>query len=355
MIKVPANKLNRKFIRNPVPTAAILEITNRCSLNCIHCIRDAGNRTVNELSLNEWKRVLDDLRGIQTFSICFSGGEPLDYNGFFELAYYARKLGMIITLKTNGTKLEEHIDELKRIGLGYVEVSLYGASPDVHEAVTLVKGSFKRTLSGIKAARKLGIPTHISFMIMKNNFSEIDRIRELAFELDSGIRRDFLLLTTDCGRKLDELLLAPDEIREVESKWPVLTIKANQNGTDGIKICMQGANVLAISAGGDLLSCIVIRKTLGNVREEPLKDIWKRISKKPTKTHDIDYEKFSRCKSCIFLPQCYICIGQNYNGTGNFYEPPFERCYITMSLYGYSRDAAQNVSTDKENVHAEIQ
>jgi len=335
MERVNARELNRKFKKCPTPSTAILELTNRCTLNCFHCIREANRLNLsNELSTSDWLNVLEDLRSIQTFSICFSGGEALEHEGFFELAVRARELGMVTTLKTNGMKLSEFKSKLKDVGIGSVDVSLYGSNSETHDSITGSKGSFARSIEGIKSIREEGIPVHISYLIMRANAAESEEMRFLANKLDATIQRDFFLMPTDCGKELDDSFITPVQIREVEEAWPMSSLPSNQNGRDGIKVCAQGMNVISITASGDILSCELLRKPLGNVKEEGIRRIWAEASSQPGRTHNLNFLLFKTCKDCNLLPQCYICIGQNYTSTGSFYEPPLERCYITMALFG---------------------
>ena len=35
-------------------------ITNRCNMNCIHCLYDSGKKTIEEMGLDDIKRVIKD-------------------------------------------------------------------------------------------------------------------------------------------------------------------------------------------------------------------------------------------------------------------------------------------------------
>ena len=163
-------------------------------------------------------------------------------------------------------------------------------------------------------------------------------MRRLGQELDCPIKRDFMLSTTDLGRHLDLELVTSAQIREIESIWPMNTLPGAQNRLSRVKICTQGMNTVCVTARGEVLSCVTIRKPLGNVRKNGLADTWLTTtgghSGAARRAHDVDYGNFTRCEACKHLPVCSVCLGQNFAATGSFYEPPLERCFITMSLFG---------------------
>lgn len=338
MNRLEPREINRKFARTPTPTSVTLEITNRCNHECIHCVRESPTLTFDdELSTDEWLKVLDDLAAINTFSVAFTGGEAMTHPDLFILIKRARELSMSVSIKTNGMTLRPRAQQLYDSGVRIIEVSLYGATSKTHEHCTGVPRSFELTLDGIRAAREANISVMINMILFKWNVHEFDHVRELAQELGCSMQRNYLLTTTDLGRHLQEEMCTPHQIREIENQWPMFTMPSNQNGSGRtglpIKICTQGINRLAITARGEILSCITIRKPLGHVRHDGIQTVWKESA---GTAHNVDYSRLARCSTCAYLPKCNVCLGHNNSATGTFYEPPLERCYSTMALYGAS-------------------
>lgn len=338
-------ELNRYFARVPTPTAAILELTNRCNLECVHCLRESPAswewRRPDELNTADWMAVLDDLAELKTFSVCFTGGEATTFPDLMPLIEHARARRMNVTLKTNGLLLDRLAPRLAAAGVGLIEVSLYGATAATHDRTTEHPGSFDRTIAGIRAARAVGIPVTVNSTLFRWNAHEAAAIRRLVTDLDALAMRDYFLTTSDRGRSFADAFLTPAQIREVENVWPGCTVPKNQNGFDTVKVCAQGTNTVAVTAAGEILSCVTIRKSLGHVKREGLVATWNKLMGNHgvprQRAHAIDYARFHRCTECEFLPKCTVCIGQNLAATGDFYEPPLERCYITLSLYGQER------------------
>ena len=83
--------------RNHVPLNASIEITLRCNIRCLHCYnfdRDEPRAACDkpELSTDEIRRVMDDLRAAGCLFLMLTGGEILSRPDLFELLDHARSL-----------------------------------------------------------------------------------------------------------------------------------------------------------------------------------------------------------------------------------------------------------------------
>ena len=99
-----------KFIGSSrYPLSGTIELTPRCSVNCVHCyINEApGNIDVKskELTTAQWIEILDQIENAGAFFLMITGGEPLLRPDFDEIFQYTRKKGLIVTLFSNGTLL----------------------------------------------------------------------------------------------------------------------------------------------------------------------------------------------------------------------------------------------------------
>jgi MoaA/NifB/PqqE/SkfB family radical SAM enzyme len=92
------------------PLVVHLELTRRCGLHCKHCYISAGKPRKNELSMVEWKNILNQLKDLEVMSIYFTGGDPLLQKDCIEIVAYARNIGLCCNLLTNGLELEKNIN-----------------------------------------------------------------------------------------------------------------------------------------------------------------------------------------------------------------------------------------------------
>jgi len=205
-------------IRIPFVPAGPFEIvwnfTYQCNLRCKHCYENAGNTKRRELSTEEAKEVLDILShisGIGLPALSFSGGEPLVRKDFFELAAYARKRIGYVSIASNGTLItKDNAKKIKDAGIDYVEISIDGATPQVHNEFRGVPGAFEKAMRGVKNCVEEGIDTCIATVLHKGNLAETEKIIGLAKEL--GVRfMHFNYIPTGRAKAYVELDLTPEE------------------------------------------------------------------------------------------------------------------------------------------------
>ena len=79
--------------------------TQRCNLRCGHCYLAAGRAASGELTLDEGRRLIDELCGLGTQMLILSGGEPLLRPDLDELVEHAAARGLLPVLGTNGLLL----------------------------------------------------------------------------------------------------------------------------------------------------------------------------------------------------------------------------------------------------------
>ena len=163
------------------------EITNTCNYHCSYCIFSSETiKYENELTTDEVKRTIRELKDNNFTYIKFTGGEPFTRKDMTEILKYAKELGFDMDISTNASLITENIaKELKDIKFPMVHVSLDGANKIVHEFVR-GKDTFDRTLRGIKYLAQNNIYTRIGTVIYKKNEDSLENIVKLAIELKAN-------------------------------------------------------------------------------------------------------------------------------------------------------------------------
>jgi radical SAM protein with 4Fe4S-binding SPASM domain len=205
-------------VRVPFTPAGPFEIvwnfTYQCNLRCKHCYEDAGSGKRTELSTEEAKQVLDKLAkiaGIGLPALSFSGGEPLIRRDFFEIAAYAKKRIGYVSIASNGTLItKDNAKKIKDVGVDYVEISVDGASPTLHDEFRGIPGAFERAMEGVRNCVEEGIDTCIATTLHRDNLSELNKLLELSKSL--GVRfMHFNYIPTGRAKEYVELDLTPEE------------------------------------------------------------------------------------------------------------------------------------------------
>ena len=267
-----------------VPLAVLFEVTHRCNLGCEHCYLTEGpvgrpRPTREELTLDEIRRVLDQLADAGTFFVTLTGGEVFMRRDFISILAHARSLNFSVTIFTTGTLLSpEKADEVADLHPLSVEVSIYSARPEIHDRVTKIPGSHARSLRALRLLRARGVIILIKSPLMSLNSGEYHGIVELAEELGAGYTFD-PMLTPRRDRNLAPVALSPsrDQMRAFFSD-PVLAKELHQPvkclPQKGEEICGTGRRTCMISPYGDVFPCGVHPVPAGNLREQSFHEIW---------------------------------------------------------------------------------
>ena len=123
---------------NRYPISGIIELTPRCSVNCVHCyINESPTDDLvrkAELTTSQWKTIIDQMESAGTLFLMITGGEPLLRSDFDEIFQYIRKKGLLVTLFSNGTLLsKQKAKMLANWNLNQLEITLYGGTRETYE------------------------------------------------------------------------------------------------------------------------------------------------------------------------------------------------------------------------------
>src|SRR4030067_412944 len=141
-----------KYLEKNRPQSIHFELTNHCNEICIHCfyVKDG----TGELSTEEIFDIFLQLEDIGVFHVSLTGGEIFVRKDIGDILDFLSRHRFLLTIYTNGTLLNQSlIEKIAYLRPLSVEISVYGATADVHEAITLVRGSFQKTIGNINALR----------------------------------------------------------------------------------------------------------------------------------------------------------------------------------------------------------
>ena len=163
------------------------EITNTCNYHCIYCIFNSeAKKYEDELTTDEVKRTIKELKNNNFTYIKFTGGEPFTRKDMIEILRYASELGFDMDISTNASLVTEDIaKELKNIKFPMVHVSLDGNDKYTHEYVR-GENTFERTIRGIRYLTNNDVYTRIGTVIYKQNEDKLEEIVKLAIELKAN-------------------------------------------------------------------------------------------------------------------------------------------------------------------------
>jgi radical SAM protein with 4Fe4S-binding SPASM domain len=116
--------------------------------------------------------------------LLFTGGEPLMRQDIWELASHARSRGIATSLSTNGTLITDAVARnISSSGIGYVGISLDGATAATHDRFRNSPGAFDRTVEAFSQCRSAGIRCGVRMTLTKENYPELGAVIDLALRV----------------------------------------------------------------------------------------------------------------------------------------------------------------------------
>ncbi|MDO8490644.1 MAG: radical SAM protein [Dehalococcoidia bacterium] len=349
--------------------------TRSCNLHCVHCYATASNQKYEgELTTDEGKAFLRDLADFKAPVILFSGGEPVMRGDLFDLASYAKGLGIKVALSTNGTLITEDVARrLRDVGFGEVGISLDGIGGN-NDRFRGSKGAFDAALQGIRNSVSLGLRVSLRLTITGYNYKDIpaifdlverekiDRvcIYHLAYVGRAGDKRvdditpaqtrsvvDFIFEKTAelHGRGLKKEILTVDN--HVDGVYLYLKVKREQpeRAAEVLELLQRnGGNSSGIRIGAvDNLGNVHADQfwwhySFGNVRQRKFGDIWMDTSDPLMRGLKNRRPLLKgRCSLCQYLDLCGGNLRVRAEATYGDVWAPDPACYLTDEEIGLDR------------------
>ena len=319
--KIPL-ELEQTFAKQHRLFSVGIELTYRCVEKCVHCYADDAYKfcAKDELTTEEWKNILRQLREMGCVRILLTGGEVLLRPDLCDIAEYATNIGLIVNIFTTGIGLtDEILDRLRAAKVNTVSVSLYSGIAEVHDSITGVKGSFDKTLKAVLMLKAAGINTFIKGVAIKQNLDSLESLYLLGerFNLYVGITArmvsgregkcaaDYALGDVELYKKFFELktrYVTEDKIDEQFVRENILDDAS----------CYAGICSMSIDPFGNVHPCFLYPETFGSVREDSVTTIWERARDFPLKNR-LMRNVTTNCNNCDYVGQCRVCAADLLN------------------------------------------
>ncbi len=170
-----------------IPLAVLLELTHRCPLQCGYCSNPVEmERAGNELTTDEWKKVLTELAEIGVLQVHFSGGEPSVRKDLVELVRHANDLGLYTNLITSAVLItRERLTEIADAGLAHIQISFQANDPVLANRIGGFKNGHAKKLEVAQWSRELGLPLTVNAVMHRQNLHQLREMIGLAVALDA--------------------------------------------------------------------------------------------------------------------------------------------------------------------------
>jgi len=333
-------EMTDKALALNIPMGVQIDLTYRCNERCVHCYLDHDNH--GEMTTAEIKHLLNELAEAGVFILTFSGGEIFVRKDFFEILEYARRLTFCIKLKTNAILIgEREAARLRDLHVESIQISIYSHRPEIHDGITLVRGSLQRSLDAIRFLKSQGLRVIIANVLMVQNMQDYPMVRALAAELGVECTLDPTITPMmDGNRSILSLGVEPSSLREVFRDQTLVgnvdefcaVPAAADEGTLESMPCSAGHTSCYVSPYGDVYPCVQFPLPTGNVRKQRFIDIW-RHSDRMQEVRSIRVKDLTTCTQCTHVSNCTRCPGLAFM-EGNMRGPSTQDCEKSFAKTG---------------------
>jgi len=256
--------LGSRFFGKRVPLVVGWAITNRCNSRCLYC--NCWKTEKKELDTQQLIAVIDELAGMGTQSINFTGGEPLIREDVGQIINYTKKKGIKAGISSNGLLVARKINDIRSVDS---LVLSFDGPQEIHDGQRC-EGSHRSTLEAIRLAKMNDIAVRLHAVLTKNNIKSAGYI--LDFAREQGVTVNFAVVEFDPFSDKENILsLLPEE---QAFKSTILSLIAEKkkgnkhigNSLAGLKYfynwphykkipCCAGKIYCRIESNGDVFPC----------------------------------------------------------------------------------------------------
>lgn len=311
----------------------MFELTYNCTEKCIHCYNIGATRNdtekshrdvENKLTLDEYKRIIDEFYNEGLYKVCLTGGDPFVNPIVWDILDYLYKKDIAFDIYTNGLKLVDCVDKLLKYYPRLVSVSLYSDIAADHDSITRVSGSWGKTMSVIEQLSNMATPMNLKCCVMQQNIKSYKGVSTIGKKY--GIPVQYELNITDsidgdkCVSKYLRLLPNQMEIVLCDVETPMYVGKEVDNYGGIIRSekqigCSAGIDSFNITPDGKLVPCCAFHLDLGDLHKEKVKDIIDN-SEKLKWWRNLPLSEYEDCGKKEYCSFCNLCPGNNFSEFG---------------------------------------
>jgi radical SAM protein with 4Fe4S-binding SPASM domain len=331
-------ELHRRAAERRQPVNGTFELTERCNLTCRMCyVRhpagDAASRA-GELSAAAWLELARRAVDHGMVFLLVTGGEVFLRPDFFEIWTPLTRLGLILTLFTNGTLITDAIAQrLAEAPPNRAEITLYGATAASYEAITGVRGSYARCCTGIESLIKHRVPLGLKSTLTRGNVGELEAMRQMAHDWGLPFSASWLLSKRRDGTQseVEACRMSAAECVALEAAdgrsagdWREAAARDPSLGNDRNFYCQAGKAAFFVNSRGEMNPCLDLTQPAARPLDIGFGSAWQQVQGYV----DAAPPLASACLSCDARGFCGRCPAWSTMETGTLTEAVPYLCEI---------------------------
>lgn len=335
-------------------TSAMFELTYRCSEKCIHCYNEGATRNDKEVStrgdrveltLDEYKRLIDELYDQGLMKVCLTGGDPFSKSFVWELIDYLYNKGIAFDVFTNGQRIVDDVEKLANYYPRLVGVSIYSGIPDVHDSITRIEGSWERSMSVVHQLSALGVPMNLKCCVMRPNVKSYYMVADIAKQYGAVPQFEINLTDSIEGDKcVSKYLRMTSEQLEIVLRDDNVALYVGKEAPNyggqskpmDKNPCGAGDNSFCITPEGNLIPCCSFHTLFGNIKKQNVSKIVNE-SKELAYWRGLKLSDYEECGQYDYCAYCNLCPGNNFIEHGTPLKPSEVNCFMAKTRYNLAQ------------------
>lgn len=368
-----SNSVERKLFawaeRQLSPLYGVLELTPLCNMNCDMCYvrlsREEMESKGRMCSLDEWLMLAKEMKDAGVLFVLLTGGEPLLYPYFKELYLELLNMGMVITINSNGTLMNETwIDFFSQHKPRRINITLYSKNEGGYEKLCHYPDGFKKAVNAIKKLKEKNVAIKINCSLTKENIDDYDKILDIGKELDVPVFVDTYMAPATRERekpfayasRLDAKTAAKtrikvlrremgDEIFAESAKLHIDLVKNTPIGNErksGMK-CKAGKCSFTVNWKGGMIPCVIMNEISVPVFKMGFDKAWKKIVEQTSQIYMSE-----KCSQCTYRKVCSVCPSYSLLEAGAYDAVPEYLCKYTKYTIEYFKKELEIMENEDE-------
>lgn len=339
-----------------IPFSGSMELTPRCNMNCKMCYIRMTEKEMEkvgkEMTADEWIRIAQEAVDAGMTMVLLTGGEAILYKDFKKVYLALRKMGLFISINSNGTMLtDEWIEFFKENPPAKFNITIYGGSNETYARLCRNPKGFDQLKTNIEKLQENGFEILLNCMITKQNVDDMEKIYEFGREHHLAIHAN----TYSFPPMRKEGVVDPDQDRFTPQEAARARIRVNWNAiqdkerfiaraerilkdfsddealkdecaeVEGDKVrCAAGRSSFWITWDGRMLPCGMIPDYSEKICGENFKEVWDKIIE-----HTEQITLASECTKCPYKKMCLPCAAKLKAESGYYDQKAEYKCEYT--------------------------
>lgn len=340
--------LTLKCANAGIPVNGTFELTPRCNLACKMCyVRMTPEQMApigREKTADEWIAIAEQAKNAGLIFLLLTGGEPTLRKDFPEIYERLARMGLSISINTNGTMFNEELREtFHRFPPAQINITLYGTSPEEYGELCGNPEAYHRVIENLNWLKKEGILVHLNATMIPGNIDRWEVFEKFAKDRNLELRmttycfppvrrsecKEFTRLTPEQAGELavKDMLYREgvDAVRKRKENLQQQLSSCKLDLGDPIQ-CMAAKSQFWINWDGSMVPCGMLKFPKTYPFENGFTESWEELKEK---TNAI--RLCPECASCSEKNTCMNCAAVTFTETGKFDGKPEYMCRMNQA------------------------